>query len=42
MGERFSNGEPGPVDIIDGAERFAIEYIVKERLVKGCKEDLVK
>ena len=42
VGERFSNEEPGPVDIIDGAERFAIDYIIKERIVKGCKEVLVK
>ena len=40
VGERFSNDEPGPVDVVDGAERFY--YIVKERLVKGCKEVLVK
>ena len=30
------------MDIIEGAERVAMEYIIKERLVKGCKEVLVK
>ena len=42
VADRFSNGEPGPVDIVNGVERFAVEYIVKEKVVKGRKEVLVK
>ena len=42
VGDRFNNGEPGPIDIVEGIERFAIEYILKERVVKSRKEVLVK
>lgn len=42
VGERFNNGEPGPIDIVDGVERFAIEHILKERVVKSRREVLVK
>jgi len=42
VGERFNNGEPGPIDIVDGVERFAIEYILKDRVVKSRRELLVK
>jgi len=42
VGLRFNNGEPGLIDIVDGVERFAIEYILKERVVKSRREFLVK
>ena len=42
VGERFSNGEPGPIDVVEGIERFAIDYILKERVFKSRREVLVK
>ena len=39
---RLSNVEPGPVDFVEGAASFAVEYILKERIVKRQKEVLVK
>ena len=40
--ERFSNGEPGPLSVVDGQEQFAVEYISAERMKKTRKELLVK
>ena len=42
VSERFNNGEPGPVAVVDGQEQFAVEYISAERLKKTRKELLVK
>ena len=42
VSERFNNGEPGPVAVVDGQEQFAVEYIAAERMKKTRKELLVK
>jgi len=42
VSERFNNGEPGPVAVVDGHEQFAVEYISAERMKKTRKELLVK
>ena len=40
--ERFANVQPGPVDFVGGEALYAVEAILKSRMVKGRCEVLVK
>ena len=42
MADRVSNGEPGPLSVVDGQEHYAVEFILAERMKKNKKELLVK
>ena len=39
---RFANVQPGPVDFVEGEALYAVEAILKSRVVKGRCELLLK